>query len=130
MSEEKSVLDEEAAKVAKLAQLSEDQLYEKLGETSVRTGFSAADILGLVKHGRAYYNRVTKALYQEICVKRRACEWEKSVLEDAKTLAAALLPLVFSTMGGAPISAIVLVTSVVLKRGIRKFCHCPKKGSE
>jgi len=150
MIRETKFSNEEATSAAKLAELSEDELYQRLSmifalETTMKIPRRAArlkvrgleskkfratrvftfDIQYHRESGRAYFKRIEKKLFKKICIEKSACKWEKNTLEDVVKLAAALLPLVYSTIAGVSTATIILVTGIIIKRGIRKFCKCP-----
>ncbi len=131
-----------SAEAAKLTKLSEDRLYEMIGEALLAqellkkpTKFLESEgIKGLLyktrkvdsrKRGKIFVNKLRGKMFKKICVEGQACKWEKHVLEDKKGLVAALVPLIGSIIGFTIPAITISVAIIVTKRGIRKFCKCP-----
>ncbi len=131
-----------SAEAAKLTKLSEDRLYEMIGEAlyaqellkeptkflqseGIKTILSKTRKTESRKKGKIFVNRMKGRMFQKICVEAQACKWEQRLLKDPKGSVETLAPLIGSILGFT-IPAITISIAVILtKEGIRKFCRCP-----
>ncbi|UCH32491.1 MAG: hypothetical protein JSV05_03685 [Candidatus Bathyarchaeota archaeon] len=131
-----------SAEVTKLTKLTEEGLYEVIGEallaeellkqpTKLLDGEGIKDLLSKTrkaesrKKGKQFVNKLRGRMFQKICVEAQACKWEKHVLKDTQGLAETLMPLIGSIVGFT-IPAISLSIAIILtKKGIKQFCKCP-----
>ena len=131
-----------SAEVAKLTKLSEDRLYEMIGEALLAqellkkpTKFLESEGIKILmsktrkadsrKKGKIFLNKLRGRMFKKICVEAQACKWEKHVLKDTKGLVETLVPLVGSIIGFTIPAITISVAIIVTKRGIREFCKCP-----
>ena len=131
-----------SAEAAKLTKLSEDKLYEMIGEALFAREFlrkpmkllESEGIKSILdktrkedsrKKGKIFANKLRRQIFRKICVEAQACKWEKDVLDDTKGLVETLVPVIGSIMGFTIPAIAIAVAIIVIKRGIRKFCRCP-----
>ncbi len=131
-----------SAEAAKLTELSEDKLYEMIGEALFaqellkdpskflggewkKTIISKTRRLDSRKKGKVFVNKLRGRMFKKICVEAQACKWEKHVLSDTKGLVEMLAPLIGSIIGFTIPAITISVAIIVTKKGIRKFCKCP-----
>jgi len=131
-----------SAEAAKLTKLSEDKLYEMIGEAllaqellkkptkflegeGIRSLMSKTRKVDSRKKGKIFVNKLRGRMFKKICVEAQACKWEKHVLADTKGLVETLVPLIGAIIGFTIPAITIAVAMIVTKRGIRKFCKCP-----
>lgn len=131
-----------STEAAKLTKLSEDKLYEMIGEALLAQEFLKKPMKFLEsegiknvmqktrkedsrKRGKIFVNKLRGKMFKKICVEAQACKWEKHVLDDKKGLVVALVPLIGSIMGITIPAIAIAVAVIVVKKGIREFCKCP-----
>ncbi len=131
-----------SAEAAKLTELSEDKLYEMIGEALFaqellkdpskflggewkKTIISKTRRLDSRKKGKVFVNKLKGRMFKKICVEAQACKWEKRVLSDPRGLVEMLVPLIGSIIGFTIPAITISVAIIVTKMGIRKFCKCP-----
>ena len=142
------------SQAVKLKELQEDELYEMLGEALiahetlseipedyVKTKGLRASLISVTKaekreKGKGFFNKFREKLFNAICVKGKACKWEKDILGDIKSLLEKLVPIIGGAiaiggaLGGAlatffPPAVIIAIAMIIIRWGIRIFCKCP-----
>jgi len=131
-----------SAEASKLTKLSEDKLYEMIGEAllvqeflkkptkfleseGIRTVMNRTRKVESRKKGKIFVNKLRKRMFKKICVEAQACKWEKHVLKDTKGLVETLVPLIGSIIGFTIPAIAIAVAIIIIKRGVREFCKCP-----
>ena len=131
-----------ATEAAKLTKLSEDRLYEMIGEAllaqellkkptkflgskGIKSVMSKTRKVDSRKRGKIFVNKLRGRMFKKICVEAQACKWEKHVLKDTKGLVETLVPIIGSIIGFTIPAITIAVAIIVTKRGIREFCKCP-----
>jgi len=131
-----------SAEATKLTKLSEDKLFEMVGEAllaqevlkrpleflkseGIKSVMSKTRKEDARKKGEIFVNKLRGRMFKKICVEAQACKWQKHVLDDKKGLVVTLVPLIGSIIGFTIPAITIAVAIIVTKRGIKKFCKCP-----
>jgi len=131
-----------SAEASKLTKLSEDKLFEMIGEAllaqevlkrpleflkseGIKSVMSKTRKEDARKKGEIFVNKLRGRMFKKICVEAQACKWQKHVLDDKKGLVVTLVPLIGSIIGFTIPAITIAVAIIVTKRGIKKFCKCP-----
>lgn len=131
------------SQAVKLKELQEDELYEMLGEALiahetlsnipeeyVKTKGLRASLTSVTKaekrgKGERFLDRFRKKLFNAICVKGKACKWEKDILGDIKSLLEKLVPMITGVIGVFfPPAVVIAIAMIICRWSIRIFCKC------
>jgi len=130
------------SQAVKLKELQEDELYEMLGEALIAyetlskipeeyvktKGLRASLTLTKAEKkekGERFFNRFRKKLFNAICVKGKACKWEKDILGDIKSLLEKLVPMIAGVIGVFfPPAVLIAIAMIICRWSIRIFCKC------
>ncbi len=126
------------ADIEALLQKSVDDLYLELGEADLEATNRrrpSSDIFEFkiggippnpISHGRTVFNRVQSDLEKKVCDQWGACQKLKTeeMYKDEATLVTAIADLITPIVVGNP--PIFVISVLIVKIGIRKFCKCPR----
>ena len=130
------------SQAVKLRELQEDELYEMLGEALIAhetlseipeeyvktKGLRASLTLTKAEKrekGKGFFDGLRENLFNAICVKAKACKWEKDILGDIKSLVENLVPIIIAAIGVAfPAAIPIAIAMIIIRIGIRIFCKC------
>jgi hypothetical protein len=115
--------ESERRELERLLAADEDELYVLLAQTDPATGGALFAPGEARRVGRLRFDQLLEPVRQRICVEWDYCARRHDPeLSDAVTLAAAVMDVISTVVGGIPAAT---VAALVIKRGLSSVCACP-----